>query len=172
MSAPTKAFVILAGEGVTVRGPAGGATTIKVRAEDTGGTFALLENLIAPGEGPPLHVHGGEDEMWYILEGHFRFRVDERILDAQAGSFVFVPRGSAHCLQNVSDAPARLMVMFSPAGMERFFEEHAALPAGPVDPAAYLEIARRNGMQVIGPPLAQSDPLSESDQRGSTLPAV
>jgi uncharacterized RmlC-like cupin family protein len=97
--------------------------------------------------------------MWYILDGHFRFRVDERILDAPAGSFVFVPRGTAHCLQNVSDTPARLMVMFSPAGMERFFEEHAALPAGPVDQAAYLEIARRNGMEVTGPPLARSDPL-------------
>ncbi len=171
MSAPTKAFVILAGEVVTVRGPAGGPTTIKVRAEDTGGTFALLENLIAPGEGPPLHVHGGEDEMWYILEGHFRLRVDERILDAQAGSFVFVPRGTAHCLQNVSEAPARLMVMFSPAGMERFFEEHAALPAGPWirlriwrSPAAMAW--RSPARRPLGPT------LSESDQRGSALPAV
>lgn len=159
MSAIAKAFVVLAGEGTTVRGPVGGPTTIKIRSEDTGGSFALLENVIAPGEGPPLHIHGGEDEMWYILDGHFRFRVDERILDAPAGSFVFVPRGTAHCLQNVSDTPARLMVMFSPAGMERFFEEHAALPAGPVDQAAYLEIARRNGMEVTGPPLARSDPL-------------
>lgn len=159
MSATAKALVVLAEEGTTVRGPVGGPTTIKIRSEDTDGSFALLENLIAPGEGPPLHVHGAEDEMWYVLDGHFRFRVDERILDAPAGSFVFVPRGTAHCLQNTSDAPARLMVMFTPAGMERFFEEHATLPAGPIDPAVYREIARRSGMSVAGPPLAESDPL-------------
>ena len=159
MSASAKAFMVLAEEGTTVRGPVGGPTTIKIRSEDTDGSFALLENVIPPGEGPPLHVHGGEDEMWYVLDGHFRFRVDERILDAPAGSFVFVPRGTAHCLQNTSDAPARLMVMFTPAGMERFFEEHAALPAGPIDPAVYREIARRSGMSVAGPPLAESDPL-------------
>jgi hypothetical protein len=31
--------------------------------------------------------------------------------------------------------------MFTPAGMERFFEGHAKLPPGPVDPEAYRAIA-------------------------------
>jgi hypothetical protein len=48
--------------------------------------------------------------------------------------------------------------MFTPAGMERFFEGQAALPAGPVDPNAYRAAAHSAWMQVIGPPLAASDP--------------
>jgi len=97
--------------------------------------------------------------MWYVLEGHFRFRADEEILDAPADSFVFVPRGTAHCFQNIGGEPARILVMFTPSGMERFFEQHADLPPGPADPDAYRAIARGCWMEVVGEPLAVSDPL-------------
>lgn len=154
-----QAFVVAPGGGTVIRGPVGGPTRIMARSESTDGSFTFLENIIPPQEGPPLHVHGREDEMWYVLEGHFRFRADERLLDAPAGSFVFVPRGTRHCFQNVSDAPARILVMFTPAGMEAFFEAHAALPPGPVDPETYRAIAEAVGMSVAGPPLSVSDPL-------------
>lgn len=158
MARSTKAFVVLDGEGGTIRGPAGGPTTIKARTETTAGTFTFLENVIGPKQGPPRHIHAREDEMWYILEGRFRFFVDGDILDAPQGSFVFVPRGTAHCFQNVGDTPARILVMFTPSGMERFFEEHAALPPGPVDKERYRQIARDCFMEVVGPPLAESHP--------------
>ena len=95
----------------------------------------------------------------YVLDGHFRFRAEDELLDAPTGSFVFVPRGPRHCFQNIGEEVARILVMFTPSGMERFFEEHALLPPGPVDPNVYREIARRNWMDVAGPPLAESDPL-------------
>lgn len=158
MTDPTAAFVVPPGSARTIRGPVGGPTTIYAASASTGGSFTFLENVIPPNEGPPLHVHGGEDEMWYILDGHFRFRADDRLLDAPQGSFVFVPRGTSHCFQNIGDAAARILVMFTPAGMEAFFEAHAALPAGPVDPAVYREIAAAAGMSVAGPPLAVSHP--------------
>jgi len=50
--------------------------------------------------------------------------------------------------------------MFTPSGMERFFEEHALLPTGAVDPEQYRAIAERSWMQVAGPTLAESHPLS------------
>jgi mannose-6-phosphate isomerase-like protein (cupin superfamily) len=158
MTDPIDAFVVQPGTARVIRGPVGGPTTIYARSETTGGSFTFLDIVIPPNEGPPLHVHGDEDEMWYILEGHFRFRAEERMLDAPLGSFVFVPRGTRHCFQNISDNDARILVMFTPAGMEAFFEAHAALPPGPVDPAVYREIAAAAGMSVAGPPLAVSDP--------------
>jgi uncharacterized cupin superfamily protein len=96
--------------------------------------------------------------MWYILEGRFRFIADGKLFDASQGSFVFVPRGTAHCFQNTGSVPATILVMFTPSGMERFFEQHAHLPAGPVDPDRYREIASDNWMDVVGPPLAESHP--------------
>lgn len=159
MSETVRAFVVAAGEGRTVRGPAGGPTTIKADTAGTAGSFALLEVEVGPKQGPPLHLHRREDEMWFILEGQFRFIADGEILLAEEGAFVFVPRMTEHCFQNIGDAPGRVLVMFTPSGMERFFEEHAALPGGPADAAAYLDIARRNWMEVAGPTLGETHPL-------------
>ena len=95
--------------------------------------------------------------MWYVLSGHFRFRADNEILDAPRGSFVFMPRGTRHCFQNVSAETARILVMFTPSGMERWFEAQAALPL-PFDPEAYARISHDNWMEVAGPPLRESHP--------------
>ncbi len=146
-------------EGATIEGPVGGPLTFKVRGEQTNGTLTVFENTVAPDEGPPLHIHANEDESWYVLEGHLRFQLGVEIRSAPAGSFVFVPQGTPHCFQNVGDLPARILVTFTPAGMERFFDEFASLPDGPLDPDAFRSIGREVGMEVVGPPLAVSDPL-------------
>lgn len=158
-----KPFVVPPGGGRSIQGPVGGPAIIKAASDETAGSFAYIENVIPPKQGPPLHIHAGEDEMWLVLEGDLRFKADDEILSAPQGSFVFVPRGTAHCFQNIGEAPARIAVMFTPAGMERFFEQHAQFPAGPVDPAEYRRIATENGMTMVGPPLGESDPLREED---------
>ncbi len=144
------------GEGTTVQGPAGGPLTFKVRGEQTGGRLTAIENVVAPGDGPPLHVHAGEDEAWYVIEGRLRFRLGDDLASAPAGSFVFVPRGTPHCFHNDADEPARILVLFTPAGMERFFDRFAALPAGPPDPGAFRALGGEVGMEVVGPPLRAS----------------
>ena len=151
--------VVGPGEGTTIQGPAGGPLTFKVRGEQTGGAVTAFENVVAPGDGPPFHTHAIEDESWYVLEGRLRFRLGDAIDDTSAGSFVFVPRGSAHCFQNVGDAPARILVTFTPSGMERFFDRFAELPDGPIDPGVFARLGGAVGMEVLGPPLAVSHPL-------------
>lgn len=144
------------GEGPTIEGPVGGPLTFKARGEETGGSLTLFENVIPPGEGPPAHVHAAEDEAWYVLEGELRFLLGDELASAPAGSFVFVPRGVRHCFQNVGDAPARIVVLFTPAGMERFFDRFAELDAA--TPGAFREVGSGVGMEVVGPPLAVSHP--------------
>jgi hypothetical protein len=67
---------------------------------------------------------------------------------------VFIPRGTLHCFHNIGDDPARLLAMFTPAGMERFFEGAADLPRGSFDAAAFRAVAHRAGMEIVGKPLA------------------
>jgi mannose-6-phosphate isomerase-like protein (cupin superfamily) len=160
---PTEPFVVLPGEGQRFRGPVGGPARIVARAETTGDAFTAIENVIPPQQGPPLHVHGREDEMYLILDGHLRFKAGGRLFDAPAGSFVFIPRVTPHCFQNIGEVDARLLVMFAPSGMERFFEGLGSLPPGPVDPAVYRSIAAEAAMEVVGPPLAESDPIQQPD---------
>jgi quercetin dioxygenase-like cupin family protein len=151
-------YAVAPGQGATIQGPAGGPLTFKARGEQTNGALTLFENLIAPGDGPPFHTHADEDEAWYVLEGALRFRLGDEIASAPAGSFVFVPRGTPHCFQNVGEEPARIIVMFTPSGMERFFDRFATLPAGPVDPGAFRSIGAEAGMDVVGPPMATTHP--------------
>jgi quercetin dioxygenase-like cupin family protein len=159
MSAQTRAYAVEAGQGETIQGPAGGPLTFKARGAQTGGQLTLFENVIGPGDGPPLHKHSGEDESWYVLEGRLRFRLGDMLRDAPAGSFVFVPRGTPHCFQNTEAMPARIIVIFTPSGMERFFDRYAALPEGSDPRSAFASVGHEFGMEVIGPPLALSHPL-------------
>ena len=159
MTEPITAFAVAAGEGRTIQGPAGGPLVFKARGEQTGGSLTLFENVIAPGDGPPLHTHAAEDEAWYILDGQLRFLLGAELQAARTGGFVFVPRRTPHCFQNVGTAPARIIVMFTPSGMERFFDRFAALPEGADPRAAFASIGREVGMEVLGPPLAVSHPL-------------
>ncbi len=147
------AFAVGPGEGTTIEGPAGGPLTFKARGEQTGGALTAFENIIAPGDGPPLHRHAHEDEAWYVLEGQLRFRLDDALHRAPAGSFVYVPRGTPHCFQNDGDTPARILVLFTPAGMERFFDQFADLPHSALGPEAFRRIGSEVGMEVLGPPL-------------------
>lgn len=150
--------VLRSGEGDTIQGPAGGPLTFKVRGDQSGGTLTAFENVVAPGDGPPLHTHAREDESWAVLEGELRFKLGGTISAAPQGSFVFVPRGVPHCFQNTGDKPARILVLFTPAGMEAFFDRFAELPDGPVDPGVFARLGKDAGMVVVGPPLAVSDP--------------
>ena len=152
MDAPAP-MAVPPGAGRTIQGPAGGPLTFKVRGEETAGRFLAIENVIAPGDGPPVHTHAVEDEMWQVLEGTLRFRLGEHDAEAPAGTFVFVPRGTPHAFVNVGAEPARILVMFTPAGMERFFDAFAALPDDADLPAAFGRLGAEVGMEVVGPPL-------------------
>jgi quercetin dioxygenase-like cupin family protein len=144
------------GEGTTIEGPVGGPMTYKLRPEQTGGRQTAFEMRIAPGEGPPLHTHAQEDETFYVLEGSFRYRLGDEITEAEAGSVVFVPVGTEHCFQNIGEAAGRLFVVFTPSGMEGFFDRFAELEE--VDPEAFARLGRDVGMDILGPPLEQSHP--------------
>jgi quercetin dioxygenase-like cupin family protein len=159
MPAGKRAIHLQPGEGVTVKNPVGGTLTFKVRGAETGGNLFAFESITVPGEGPPLHVHADQDEVWYPLEGTFRFKADGEIEDAPAGTFVFIPRGVPHTWQNVGTDPARLFVLLSPAGLETFFERFGEVSDDVSTVEAFGRLGSEVGMDVVGPPLAESDPL-------------
>jgi quercetin dioxygenase-like cupin family protein len=157
MTSTLRPLAVGPGEGKTVQGPAGGPLTFKARGAETNGALTAFENVIAPGDGPPVHFHDDVDESWYVLEGTLRFSLADVLNPAPAGTFVFVPRGVPHAFQNVGDIPARILVLFTPSGMEAFFDRFAELE-GPIDPSVFGRLGSESGMTVVGPPLAVSNP--------------
>jgi mannose-6-phosphate isomerase-like protein (cupin superfamily) len=69
MSAFTAPFAVQPGDGPVLTTPTGDRVTIKADTEKTNGALTVLELVIAPRSGPPLHTHLREDEVWYVLEG-------------------------------------------------------------------------------------------------------
>ena len=126
-------------EGKVLTNPIGGRMVVKVRDEDTGGSFSVHDNVIPAGSPGPLpHIHRDHEETFYVLEGGLTVRVGERTITAPVGSFVVIPRGVVHRPSNPTTEPTRVLLIFSPTGMEHFFEEAAReripLQAVPTDP--------------------------------------
>jgi quercetin dioxygenase-like cupin family protein len=97
--------------------------TFLVTGEESGGAYFAMEALVPPGGGPPPHIHTREDETFYLLEGEIEFLLGEQLIVAGPGDFVNVPRGTVHRFQNTGTDSARLVLTFTPAGIERWFEE-------------------------------------------------
>lgn len=110
------------GEGKALWGP-GDMYTFLVTGDQTGGTVFAMEGLVPPGGGPPLHIHEHEDETLYILEGECEVEVGDNPLLASTGDFVWMPRGTPHRFSNTGTETLRLILTFTPAGIELFFQE-------------------------------------------------
>jgi mannose-6-phosphate isomerase-like protein (cupin superfamily) len=157
--APSAAFAVQPGEGTSLETPTGDLVTIKAATRQTNGSLTVLEFVIGPKQGPALHTHLREDELWYVLEGDFRFKAGDAMLRVSTGGMAFGPRGTPHCFQNIGNSPGRLLVITTPSGLERFFEEFAALSSGPASPQTLAAVGRANWLEFVGSPAGVSDPL-------------
>lgn len=134
--------------------------TILASGEDTGGAYALIHALVPPGSGPPPHLHRREDEAFYVLEGELAFRADGCDLVAGAGAWVTLPKGSRHTFWNSGTTTARMLIVVTPSGLEKFFAEvgreatdrSSSPPAvTPADIEKLLAVAPKYGLEIQPP---------------------
>lgn len=121
-------------------------------AEDTGGAYSVFENKMAPGAGPPMHVHTREDEAFYVLDGSFDVQIGERSYAATRGWFGFGPRNVPHAFKATGTAPATMLVIVSPAGFEHFFDDLAeATAVPPYDFDRVRAVFAKHGLEIVEP---------------------
>lgn len=136
-------------------GPGGGVYRIVATAAETSGGIFAFEAYEPPGGGPPLHVHATEEEFFLVLEGEVSFYIGGTVVSRTAGGSAFVPRGTPHCFRNTSDAPARLLVLFTPGTIEGFFDYglpiDGAVPSDEVLIEKLAELGPRYGLTLLGP---------------------
>jgi quercetin dioxygenase-like cupin family protein len=138
----------MAGEARVVWMPGGVRTEVHLTGEETAGAFCLLLDSPPVGWSLPAHRHLREAETIHIIEGEFEMEIDGRRSDLSAGQTVHVPKGVIHAGANVGSGPGRRAVLFSPAGLERFFlEAGAPSPEIAFDAAATLALARDHGWE-------------------------
>ena len=90
------------------------APTVLLRSEESDGQVALVE--LTGGGRPPLHHHEF-DETFYVLEGELSFQLEDDVFTRRAGELAFAPRGVPHTYANLSGAPARVLLVITPASL-------------------------------------------------------
>ncbi len=134
-----------------------GAITLKIllSGNATNGSQAVFEDIVQPGVGPGRHIHHGQDETFFFLEGRFDVEVAGVLHRMEPGDIAFVPRGTVHAFKNVGETEGRLRYVFSPAlTVEEMFRAFfAAQQDGNLTAEAMAEIALEHGQEFVGPPL-------------------
>ena len=129
----------------------------KATGRQTNGAFTVVDQIIQPHSGPPPHIHHKEDEAFYVLEGSFTFLCGNQHRKCEAGSFVYVPKGTLHTFENTGDHQGRLLVFITPAGLEEFFyaigtpAENFTSPP-PLDPSIFdklMRLAKEYHMDIV-----------------------
>ena len=127
--------------------------TLKVSKEDSEGKYTLFEMIHPPNVGPALHIHPNAPEAYYVLEGEYKIRFgkkeEEALYHAKKGDFVFIPKGVEHKYQSGPDGGKVLVI--SPAGLENYFAEVAAIlkAGGTITWKMEQEIAHRYGQDFL-----------------------
>ncbi len=128
---------------------------VLLSGEDTNGTHAVFEDIVAPGVGPGRHIHREQDETFLFEEGTFDVEIAGVLHHMHPGDVGFAPKGTVHAFKNVGDTPGRLRYVFTPAGsFEAMVRELYALSDGgqpSMDEMA--NVALKHGQEFVGPPL-------------------
>ena len=125
--------------------------------------MCLIEHWAPPGDSPPLHIHQNEDEIFYILEGESRFRLEDSELRAGPGDSVIASKGVRHTYRVESHTGGRFLTVTHGSDFERFVyalgrpAERVELPPQSVPTpeavAQLTSVAAGYGIDLCGPPL-------------------
>lgn len=137
---------------------------VRLPGSASDGTLEVIETVNAPGFGPPLHRHP-ETEIFRVLVGRYLFEVDGRRFVAEAGDLVSVPGGTPHAFLNITDAPARQLVMILPGfDAAAFFTGLGeVMRDGIPHPTLLNAFGQRWGVEFLGPPLSTVGDRVEAD---------
>ncbi len=138
-----------------VRGPSVGRAVgvldarsiFKVTADETDGAYAILEQEVPVGHGPPLHVHRHETEVFTILEGDFELTVGGRTILAPPGTTAACPRDIPHTFRNVGSTQGRLLLTVIPGRFSEYFVEMDLEPVH--DRATMSRVGVKYGLEIL-----------------------
>lgn len=104
-----------------------------VRGDQANNEFVIFEGTYAT-EGPGLHVHTREEELFQVMEGNVQFIVDGVQFCAYPGDYVFVPRNVTQGTRIhdgfIPKKPVRIQIQLHPGGLENFLDDMAPLYNG------------------------------------------
>jgi quercetin dioxygenase-like cupin family protein len=142
----------------------GTLATIRVGADAADGRFTLIEFLFPHSASPPRHTHP-QDESYVVLQGELTIVAGDDRFTLSPGGAAVVPMGVAHSFRVDSDT-ARVLVLSTPAGLERMIRDGSVPATAPTlpppdaprpGPDELAAIFAAHGQVNVGPPLGPDD---------------
>ena len=147
--------VLAEGEGLRLQSGPGRDLVFKVTGDDTGGAFDYFIVEVAPHGGPPLHVHHRQEETLHVLKGQYKIRIGDEVFECNEGGFAYLPSGVPHAFLNLTDQPGEVIVVYTPGGGHKFYEELGPMSrGGSPDPKLIAALFEKYDMTLLGPPLS------------------
>lgn len=130
---------------------AGGRISFVETAETTDGEYTLLDVVVVPGGGTPLHTHLNEDEWFFMVDGTLEFQLEDQTAFTPEDTLIFGPENGKHAFRNQTSDLARLLIYYEPSGVEDFFRGVGQpvtdpFTQPPVNPEELLVAGPENGL--------------------------
>jgi quercetin dioxygenase-like cupin family protein len=113
--------------------------------DDTDGQLSAVDVRCPQGAGPGPHTDPWR-ESFYVLEGEFEFQLERdgvlQPMRARAGDAVSIPAGLGHAFRAVSTEPARVLILSTPGGLDKFFAEAGEPAASAIPPTSPRDFDR------------------------------
>ena len=148
----TKGLVVPAGGGkqFTMDAP-GRLAALKLLGHETGESIMLFEETVPVGTGSTHHLHHDSDEVAWVLEGQFSFKIGDEVFAGGPGTCAFFPRNVPHAWKNVGASAGRALFLYTPASAGRYIEESLDRPGAPLTDSERDSLRRLHNWKVLGP---------------------
>ena len=77
--------------------------------------IVAIEATFLPGKAHPFHIHPGQEEVIYVIEGTIEQWVESESRTLTAGDAVVIPADAVHATYNETGEPAKILAILSPA---------------------------------------------------------
>jgi quercetin dioxygenase-like cupin family protein len=146
-----KGFVVPPGGGRRHASPTPGRFfDLKLLAGQTGDSIMLFEETLPAGTTSLYHLHHDSDEVAWVLEGEFAFKIGDEIISGGPGTCAFMPRNVGHAWKNTGGGTGRALFLYTPAGAGGWIEAMAERGA-PKDAAERAAFCERYRWEILGP---------------------
>jgi mannose-6-phosphate isomerase-like protein (cupin superfamily) len=146
--------VLEPGDGLKLQSGPGRNLIFKVTGEDTGGAFDYFIVEVAPKGGPPLHVHHKQEETIHVLKGRYKIRIGDDIFYCNESGFAYLPSKVPHAFLNLTDEPGEIIVVYTPGGGHKFYEEFGPVARSGADRTVIAALFEKYDMTLLGAPLS------------------
>jgi mannose-6-phosphate isomerase-like protein (cupin superfamily) len=126
---PLRAAIVRPEHVPTIK-PFGIDVKVLLSTEATGGALSVLLGWHKPGEEPPDHVHYGQEEIFFIVDGTYELTIGGQTSTVGPGTIVFLPRNTVHRFRNVGEKTASMLDWSLPGGQDHYFRAISELSAG------------------------------------------